>query len=319
MEVIQKTNVPFMKYRFICGGISLALILFSVVTWVQKGNAKFGVDFLGGIDVVVRFSGEVNSGDIRKALNKAGFKGAVVQEVWETDVAKADYSIRLKEGQASSTSEQIIETLKTLDAGKIEIRKDDFVGPVIGEQIRNDGIKSMVIALFCILVYISVRFEWRFAVGAIVALVHDITITTGVFLFSGREISAAVLAALLTIIGYSLNDTIIVFDRVRENFNRALSGKKSKDGVNKTTPFIELVNISINQTLSRTILTSLTTLFVCISLWLFGGGAIADLSFALVIGVVVGTYSSIFIACVAVVALDRDFGKESNRQLQKAA
>ena len=319
MEFIQKSNVPFMKYRFICGAISLALIVFSIVTWVQKGNAKFGVDFLGGIDVVVRFSGEVSSGEIRKALNEAGFKGAVVQEVWETDVAKADYSIRLKERQASSASEQIIETLKTLDAGKIEVRKDDFVGPVIGEQIRNDGIKSMAIALFCILVYISVRFEWRFAVGAIVALVHDITITTGVFIFSGREISAAVLAALLTIIGYSLNDTIIVFDRVRENFNRALSGKKSKDGISKTTPFVQLVNISINQTLSRTVLTSLTTLFVCISLWLFGGGAIADLSFALVIGVMVGTYSSIFIACVAVVALDRDFGKESNRQLQKAA
>ncbi|MCL4157414.1 UNVERIFIED_CONTAM: hypothetical protein GTU68_033868 [Idotea baltica] len=167
----------------------------------------------------------------------------------------------------------------------------------------------MLIALVCILIYITVRFEWRFAVGAIVALLHDVTITTGIFVFTGKEISAGVLAALLTIIGYSLNDTIIVFDRVRENFNKALS-----------TPFVELVNISINQTLSRTILTSLTTLFVCVSLWLLGGGAIADLSFALVIGVLVGTYSSIFIACVAVVALDRDFGQSSTKkELKKAA
>lgn len=310
MEIIQKTNFPFMKYRFLCGGLSFAVIAFSLFIWVQKGDAKYGVDFLGGTDVVVKFPEKITSGEIRLALKEAGFVGAVVQAFESED---NEFSIRIKANRDNTTAKKILAALEELGQGNLEVLKEDFVGPIIGDQIRSDGIKSMIIALVCILIYITVRFEWRFAVGAIIALLHDVTITAGVFIFSGREITAAVLAALLTIIGYSLNDTIIVFDRVRENFTKALSSKKSKGGVSKDTSFIEIVNISINQTLSRTILTSLTTLFVCMSLWLFGGGAIADLSFALVIGIIVGTYSSIFIACVAVVALDRDFGKDSKK------
>ena len=179
-------------------------------------------------------------------------------------------------------------------ADKLEIQKEDFVGPVIGEQIRTDGMTALGVALFIILIYISVRFELRFALGAIVALVHDIIITSGIFVFSGREISAAVLAGILTIIGYSLNDTIIVYDRIRENIEKDIKKFGIKKGAG--TSLVQLINLSINQTLSRTILTSLTTFFVVFILWLFGGGAVSDLAFTLVIGVVVGTYSSIFIA-----------------------
>ena len=208
--------------------------------------------------------------------------------------------------------DKIRDALAAIEGNSFELLKQDYVGPVIGEKIRSDGLKAMGIALVCILVYISFRFEWRFAVGAIIALIHDVTITTGVYVFSGREISAAVLAALLTIIGYSLNDTIIVFDRVRENLMESLKqkkGKKKKNSEDEGMGSLDgeslpgVLNTSINQTLSRTVLTSFTTLFVVLTLWLLGGGAVADLAFALVIGVMVGTYSSVFIACTSVLAL----------------
>ncbi|MCL4167099.1 UNVERIFIED_CONTAM: hypothetical protein GTU68_030530, partial [Idotea baltica] len=209
-----------------------------------------------------------------------------------------EYSIRLKSDRDAKTAGRLKAALSSSEAGAFEVLKEDFVGPIIGDQIRKDGLTAMAIALICILIYITARFEWRFALGAIFALVHDVIITTGVFVWSGHEISASVLAALLTIIGYSLNDTIIVFDRIRENL-----------ATPKNLPFLQLVNLSINQTLSRTVLTSVTTLFVVLSLWLLGGGAVSDLAYVLVIGVIVGTYSSIFIACTSVVMLD-DYGEK---------
>lgn len=305
------TAIPFMKHRFIFVTLSLLIIAASLYTWVARGNDKYGVDFLGGTDVVLKFPDKVTASDLRRELNAAGFGNATVQ-AFEGELH--EFSIRVKSNSDAQTAKQIIAAVEKLADGKVEVLKEDFVGPVIGDQIRSDGLKSIAIALVGILIYISVRFEWRFAIGAILALIHDMIITCGIFVISGKEISAAVLAAILTILGYSLNDTIIVYDRIRENFARALSGKKDKDGVNKKMSFTEMVDLSINQTLSRTVLTSVTTLFVCLSLWLLGGGAVSDLAFVLLVGIIVGTYSSIFIASVTIVALDRDFGKAKSKE-----
>lgn len=333
-----KFNFNFMgvRYLFVLG--SLFLIACSFYVWFTTGIEKYSVDFVGGAEVVVHFEKPIEAGRIRSALTENGLDGAIVQSFASaTDLIeqatgtsdesglKKEFSIRLKglglsDGSAAQagkpanitmkTGDLIKEALTTIPDNSFELLKQDFVGPIIGDKIRSDGLTAMLIALVCILIYISFRFEWRFALGAIAALVHDVIITTGIFVLSEREISAAVLAALLTIIGYSLNDTIIVFDRVRENLSLEVksSRKKRKKGAGKEDAFslVKLVNHSLNQTISRTMLTSLTTLFVVSTLWILGGGAVADLAYALVIGVVVGTYSSMFIACTTVLALAND-------------
>lgn len=311
-----------MGARYIFLALSLCLIAASIFIWQDKGVEKYSVDFVGGTDVVIRFNDAVKISEVRSALEAGGVKDAIVQSFEE---GTAEFSIRLKADRGQDTGKKIQDVLRgNLEGKSFELLQQDFVGPVIGEQIRQDGIKAMLIALVCILLYISFRFEWRFAAGAIVALVHDVIITSGMFVLSGHEISASVLAALLTIIGYSLNDTIIVYDRIRENLALSLkdetkSKKKAKGGLGSLS-LLELINHSINQTLSRTILTSLTTLFVVSTLWLLGGGAVADLAFALVIGVAVGTYSSIFVASPVVLLLAAKGGAgETSAKKQKAA
>lgn len=289
----KKYSLPFIRYCIPFILLSVSLIAFSFYMWTSTGNSKYGIDFLGGTEVVVRFEKAVKTSDLRKNLNELGFSSAIVQP-FEED--QNDFSIRLN----GSADEGMLKTLKEafskIDSG-YQILKQDYVGPVIGEQIRENGMRAIIFSLVAILIYVSFRFEWPYAIGAVAALAHDVIITTGLFLFSGREISAGVLAALLTIIGYSLNDTIVIFDRVRENFNTAKGKTKSN--------VASIVNTSINETLSRTILTSLTVFFVVVVLWLMGGGAIQDLAFALVIGVVVGTYSTIFIASPILVGLQK--------------
>lgn len=289
----KKYSLPFISCCIPFILVSVSLIVFSFYMWASKGESKYGIDFLGGTEVVVHFEKVVKTSDLRNNLNELGLSSAIVQS-FEED--KNDFSIRLN----GSAEEGMLKTLKDsflkIDSG-YKILKQDVVGPVIGEQIRTDAVRAIIFSLIAILIYVSFRFEWPYAIGAVVALAHDVTITTGLFLFSGREINAGVLAALLTIIGYSLNDTIVIFDRVREKYNMV----KGKTKANVAS----VVNSSINETLSRTILTSLTVFFVVVVLWLMGGGAIQDLAFALVIGVVVGTYSTIFIASPILVALQK--------------
>ncbi len=318
----EKFQFNFMGARYVFITLSLLLIAASIFIWQDRGAEKYSVDFVGGTDVVVRFNDPLKIAEIRAALDAGGIKDAIVQSFEE---GTAEFSIRLKADKGQDTGKKIQEVLhQNLEGKDFELLQQDFVGPVIGEQIRQDGIKAMLIALVCILLYISFRFEWRFAAGAIVALVHDVIITSGMFVLSGHEISASVLAALLTIVGYSLNDTIIVYDRIRENLGLSLKdatkSKKKAQGGLASLSLAELINRSINQTLSRTILTSLTTLFVVSTLWLLGGGAVADLAFALVIGIVVGTYSSIFIASpvVLLLAAKAEAGENSTKK-QKAA
>ncbi len=299
-----KFNINFMGVRFVFMAVSTLFIAASIYIWQDKGSEKYSVDFVGGTDVVVRFETPIRIEDVRKALDTGGLKSAIVQSFEE---GSSEFSIRMKADRGKSTGKKIQDILReNVPDDKFELLQQDFVGPVIGEQIRKDGVKALLIALFCILIYISFRFEWRFACGAIAALLHDVVITSGMFVLSGHEISASVLAALLTIVGYSLNDTIIVFDRIRENIGLSYKdekkSKKKSDSLGALS-LSGLINLSINQTLSRTILTSLTTLFVVSTLWLLGGGAVADLAFALVIGVIVGTYSSIFVASPVVLLL----------------
>lgn len=297
MELIStEAAFPFMRNRFIAFAGSLLLIALSIFTWASTGNEKFGVDFLGGTEIVVEFARDVPIGDVRKALNDAKIDGAIVQ-AFEGHLR--EFSIRIKADKSQDTGKRIRSALQVIEGGSVELLKEDYVGPIIGDQIRKDGLTALVIALIGILIYISVRFEFRFAVGAVIALVHDVIITTGIFVFTGREISAGVLAALLTIIGYSLNDTIIVYDRVRESLTEAI--KKAKGKIADVS-LPDIVDHSITRTLSRTLLTSGTTLIVVVALWLLGGGAVVDLAFSLVVGIIVGTYSSIFIACPVVLA-----------------
>ena len=292
-------NFNFLRYRYVAGLVSFILMAASVYTWVSMGSAKYGVDFVGGAEVVVAFEKSLSSADIRELLDKENIRTATVQEFVED--GKTEFAIRLRAEESGDVRDKVKVALSKIQNNSYTVLSEDFVGPVIGEQIRKDGLIAAVLALIVILGYVSFRFEWRFAVGAVAALIHDVVITAGAFLWYGGQINSGVLASLLTIIGYSLNDTIIIFDRVRENVNSLL--KKSGS---KTLPsFPKIINDSINQTLTRSILTSLTTLLVVTCLWLFGGGEIVDLAFTLMVGVVVGSYSTTFIASPVVLLFSK--------------
>ncbi len=305
MRVISNdVNFPFMKFRFFFAIVSLCLLAFSIYSWNNAGLAKYSVDFLGGTELILSFDKKVDSGQIRKALTDKGIEGAIVQSF---DSGSNDFTIRLKGEDTDKTAKKVTEALSTI--AKVEVLKQDFVGPTIGQKIRKDAFICIALSLLIIGIFITYRFEWRFAAGAVVATIHDIIITAGIFIFFGGEVGSAFLAGMLTVVGYSLNDTIIVFDRARENILGSAS-KKSRTYSNgkklHQMSFKEIFNLSINQTLSRTILTSGTTLFVTYALLKFGGGALYDLSLALLIGVVFGTYSSIFVASPSVLLLAKE-------------
>jgi len=276
-------NVDFVNRKrlaFIC---SLVVILIGIGSLVIKGGPHYGIDFAGGTLVQVRFDQAPNVGAIRDALGEEGLGSSVIQSLGEDKVA-----IRLKseEDQADTVSDDVFAILENrFGQDSVSMELVEMVGPQVGADMRRKGILSILYAMVGILIYITFRFQFRFAMGAIAALVHDITITVGVFSLFDKEFTLPVIAALLTIIGYSLNDTIVVYDRIRENIRRT---PKEKLAV--------VVNNSINQTLSRTILTSGTTLIVVACLFILGGEVIHDFSFALMVGVLVGTYSSIYIA-----------------------
>ena len=238
------------------------------------------------------FKNKVDIAKITEAFNKAGVPLRSGVELLKKE--RNEFTVHLV-GLAAKVQEDL---LKAFPKNAIHVERVDSVGPKIGAKLRNDGIASIFYALLFILIYIAFRFDFRFAPGAVLALAHDVIITVGVFSITGKEFTLPIIAALLTIIGYSLNDTIVVYDRIRENFGKLRERKLS-----------ELVNHSINETLSRTILTSLTTFFVVLAIYLLGGGIIRDFAFALLIGVIIGTYSSIFVASPTVILLDKYIGK----------
>jgi preprotein translocase subunit SecF len=284
MEFIRPDiNIDFVGKRLVAIIASLVLIFLGLGTMVLKGGPLYGIDFAGGTLVQLKFTEQPDIGRIRQALDERGMGAAIIQSLGEEKIA-----VRVKSeiGQQGTVSDDIHGAL-VADFGEdgVSVELVEMVGPQVGADLRRKGMLSIVYAMMGILVYITLRFQFRFALGAIAALVHDVLFTIGVFSVFGKEFTLPVVAALLTIIGYSLNDTIVVYDRIRENMRR--SPKDNLAGV---------VNNSINQTLSRTVLTSGTTLFVVMCLFFFGGEVIHDFSFALLVGVLVGTYSSIYIA-----------------------
>ncbi len=276
-------NVDFINKKRMAFIFSMVFILIGIGSMVVKGGPRYGIDFAGGTLVQVKFDQVPDVGEIRSALGEEGLGSSVIQSLGEDKVA-----IRLKseENQTDTVSDEVFAILvQRFGQDKVSLELVEMVGPQVGADMRRKGILSILYAMVGILIYVTVRFQFRFALGAIVALVHDVVITVGVFSLFDKEFTLPVIAALLTIIGYSLNDTIVVYDRIRENIRRT---PKEKLAV--------VVNNSINQTLSRTILTSGTTLIVVACLFILGGEVIHDFSFALIVGVLVGTYSSIFIA-----------------------
>ncbi|MCC6220065.1 MAG: protein translocase subunit SecF [Deltaproteobacteria bacterium] len=309
MELAEtKFNIPFMRYRHFFVGLSLVVIIASVMAWFAAGKDKYGVDFLGGAEIVVRFDSPVAISSVREVLQNAGISGAVVQEF---ERGKNEFSVRTRAEQGEDAVKQIRLALEQVGGGKITVLQQDYIGPTVGSEIRRSALIALCIALVGILIYVSYRFEFNFAVAGILALAHDVIISAGVLVMFGYEVNSGVVAALLTIIGYSINDTIVIFDRIRENLYKALKtgtvAKKSKNL--KDLPAI--IDLSVNQTLSRTLLMSLTVFFVVVTLWLFGGGAVVELSFTLLVGVVVGTYSTIFVASPIVVTLENISAKRA--------
>ena len=281
MNTKTQKNINFVGMRKPAMILSILMILASIGSLFVNG-LNLGVDFTGGTVIEVGYPDAANVDEIRKELTKAKYDASVQHFGTAKDVL-----IRIAPQENVDRSKVGDNVLLILKEGNpaVEMRRVEFVGPQIGDELRDDGGTAMLLALAGILIYVTLRFEFRFSLGAIVALIHDVIITVGIFSITRMEFDLTILAAILAIIGYSLNDTIVVFDRVRENF---LKLRKSNAE--------ESINISINQTLSRTIVTSLTTLLVLVALYYFGGKVIHGFSLAMIIGVVVGTYSSIYVA-----------------------
>jgi len=292
MQFFSKTpNFDFVgkrKYAVILSGV----LFIASLTTLFANWLNLGLDFRGGIELELGYPKQAVVEDVRAQLNKSGFKDAVVARIGDTG---QNITIRISEKDNTSkveVSNKVIEALKADNEEAFDVRRREFVGAKIGEELREDGGIAMLIALAGILVYVMLRFEWRFAVGAITALLHDVALTLGFFSFFKINFDLTVLAALLAVIGYSLNDTIVVYDRIRENF------RKIRKGTTAT-----VTNTSLNQTISRTVITSMTTLLVLCAMYFFGGAMIQPFAIALIVGVIIGTYSSIYVASSMVLAL----------------
>ena len=280
-------NIDFMSWRKIALGASLLLIVVSVTSLFVK-QLNYGLDFTGGSLVELHYPQEVQVDEVRESLTNAGFKGAQVVLFGSTQ----DVLIKLSGSVSDTLGTEIIQVLRQETSAEILLRRVEYVGPQIGSELRDDGGLAMLLALGLMMLYIAFRFQSRFAGAAVLALIHDVIIVLGIFSLFNLDFDLTVLAALLAVIGYSLNDTIVVSDRIRENL-------KSQRGSDTE----EVINLSLNQMLSRTLITSLTTLLVLTSLYLFGGELIKNFALALILGVVVGTYSSIYIASNALVMM----------------
>jgi len=294
--IFTNTRFDFMAKRKPAYVFSIVLILVGVASFIAHGGLRMGIDFAGGRLIEYRFDRELPIEQLRDAAVAAGFANAEIQPVAGTndvliripDVAEAE-----QRGGETSPSRILRDALVAQTPGlDVELLREESVGAKIGKEIRGQAFWAILISLALILVYIALRFEFRFGLGAVAALAHDVLITLTLFSLFNKEITMPVVAALLTIAGYSINDTIVVFDRIREQLVRL-----------KRESFTGVVNISINQTLSRTVITAMTTLFAALALLLFGGEVIHDFAFAMTVGIIIGTYSSIFVASALVMEL----------------
>ena len=273
-------NIRFMSWRKIALAFSVIAICISLISLSLK-QLNFGLDFTGGSLVELSYPEEIQISEVRKALSEAGFEGSQVAHFG----SNKEVLIKLPGSVSDTLGSEIVMTLRKDSSSQIDLRRIEYVGPQIGSELRDDGGLAMLLALGLMMLYIAFRFQSRFAGAAVLALIHDVIVVLGIFSLLQLDFDLTVLAALLAVIGYSLNDTIVVSDRIRENLR--------SDRYNNTE---EVINKSLNQMLSRTLITSLTTLLVLSSLYLFGGELIKNFSLALIFGVIVGTYSSIYIA-----------------------
>lgn len=291
MQFLSKeTHINFMSKRLLAAVFSTILIIASIGSLAMQG-LNFGIDFTGGTMIELGYKEQVDLNKLRQDLAEGGYPEATVQNFGSIH----DVLIRLpviETQNMAQLSNEVVSMLQSKNETEIDVRRVEFVGPQVGDELTEQGGLAMLYALIGILIYVSLRFEYRFAIGSVVALVHDVVITLGFFSLTRIEFDLTVLAAILAIIGYSLNDTIVVFDRIRETFLRMRKGTS-----------VEIVNAALNDTLSRTLMTSLTTLLVVVALFMFGGEVIHAFSIALLLGIVVGTYSSIYIASNTILAM----------------
>ena len=278
-----------MKFRGYALVFSTAMLVISVWSLATKGLV-LGLDFSGGTQIEVGYDEPVNVSLVREELESVGFENPVVVHFG----AETEVLIRLQGQPDQELAQEILAVLKSKDAN-VDLRRIDFVGPQIGEELREDGGLGMLTALIIVMIYVAIRFQLKFSIGAVLALAHDVIITLGLFSLGRLEFDLTVLAAILAVVGYSLNDTIVVSDRIRENFRKI-----------RIVPAVDVINESLSQTLWRTINTSLTTFLVLLALFFFGGELIHNFSIALMIGVGIGTYSSIYVAASLMLALNID-------------
>ncbi|MBS0242065.1 MAG: protein translocase subunit SecF [Proteobacteria bacterium] len=300
-------RIPFMRYRDIAVGLSIIAMILSVILFLVRG-LNYGVDFKGGtmVEVQTTSGGPADLGHMREKLNALGLGDVQIQQFG----APSDVLVRLEEQPGGEGAQQVA-LRKVVDAlGKdFQQRRVEVVGPAVSSELRTTGFIAVAAGLLAIVAYVWFRFEWQFAVGAIVALAHDVLLTVGIFSLLRFQFDLSIVAALLTILGYSVNDTVVVSDRIRENMRKY-----------KRMELNDLLNLSINETLSRTILTGCTAVIVLLALYIFGGEVIRNFNFAMLFGVVVGTYSSIFIAAplLGYLGLKRDTGAGAKGEKAKA-
>ncbi len=289
MQIFTNTHIKFMAQRKIAMMISLVLIIIALASLAVRG-LQLGLDFTGGTLLEVAYPTQVDLSPIRDKLHGNGFDDAIVQHFGTPQ----EVLIRVAPREGISNADISTEIFELLRAENptVENRRVEFVGPQVGEELTETGGIAMLAALICILIYVALRFEYRFALGSVAALAHDVILVLGMFALFGIEFDLTVLAAILAVIGYSLNDTIVVFDRIRENFRKIRKGDA-----------ITVIDASLNQTLSRTLITSFTTILVLLSLFIFGGELIHGFATALLAGVIVGTYSSVYVASSVLVSM----------------
>lgn len=285
--------IDFLKYRYVCAVFSLLIFATTIGAFFYRGGFRYSVDFTGGTQVLLKFENKVESEAIKDVLKNQGYQGVDIREFSKNEVL-----VRVQEfsSDLQGVGEKIRNSLQEkFPNNKVDIQATDGVGPGVGATLRWDSIKAIIIALLAMLLYIAIRFKFAFSVGAVVALFHDVVVILGFFLLTNKEISMDVIGAILAILGYSVNDTIVIFDRIRENMKKL-----------KGQPMDHIVNVSLNQTLRRTILTSFATALVVVALIAFGGEVLRNLSTALLLGIVFGTYSSIYMASPVMLMLYKD-------------
>ena len=286
-------NINFMGVFPIAVFISTLLIVGSIYLFISQGETKYGIDFTGGHEVLVSVDEQTNSDQIRSAVVAAGFENAVVQAF---EGGGSEFLIRV-EGEQSDTEalkQKLVSAIKAKFSKEVTVKRQDFIGPTVGQELRKSALIAIIVSLLGLLAYITFRFEMAFAMGAIVALFHDVIVATGLYLLMGQTFSMGAVAAALTIVGYSINDTIVIFDKIREEIFHS-----------KNYDLKQIMNRSINAMLSRTIITHVLTFFSAAALYFYGGGAISDLSLYLLAGIICGSYSTMYIACPVVLLWHR--------------